>query len=150
MKPILLVEDNSYDLELTLLALEKSKLANDVTVARDGEEALQYLNRQGKFKNRQTGNPAFIILDLKMPKVDGIEVLQQLRATPDLKHIPVVMLTASKEQADLLKSYETGVNAYVVKPIEFQDLIRAVSDLGLFWAMINEPPPGSLKYQRPQ
>lgn len=150
LKPILLVEDNSYDLELTLLALEKSKLANDVAIARDGEEALHYLNRQGKYQDRSPGNPAFIILDLKMPKVDGLEVLQQLRATANLKHIPVVMLTASSEQGDLLKSYETGVNAYVVKPIYFQDLIRAISDLGMFWAMLNEPPPGSHRYQRPQ
>jgi CheY-like chemotaxis protein len=146
LKPILLVEDNPHDLELSLLALEKSKLANEVAVARDGEEALDYLHRRGIFNERPPGNPAFIILDLKMPKIDGLEVLRSIRSNVDLQHIPVIMLTASKQEQDVLRSYEDGVNAFVVKPIDFQDLVKAVADLSLFWAMVNEPPPGSVKY----
>ncbi|MFC7513658.1 response regulator [Herbaspirillum sp. GCM10030257] len=148
LKPILLVEDNPNDLELTLIALEKSQLANEVIVLRDGAEALDYLNCQGAFVSRPAGNPAVILLDLKLPKVDGLEVLRHIRSTPSLKSSPVVMLTSSKEEQDLLRSYELGVNAYVVKPVDFQEFVRAISDLGIFWAVLNEPPPGSARYVR--
>ncbi|GGI18188.1 response regulator [Oxalicibacterium faecigallinarum] len=148
LKPILLVEDNPNDLELTLVALEKSKLANDVIVIRDGGEALQYLNGTDDYKDRPAGNPAVILLDLKLPKVDGLEVLRHVRESPVLKSIPVVMLTSSKEEQDLVRSYELGVNAYVVKPVDFQEFIKAISDLGIFWAVLNEPPPGSVRTHR--
>jgi len=148
LKPILLVEDNPNDLELTLVALEKSKLANDVIVIRDGGEALEYLNATGDHKNRPAGNPAVILLDLKLPKVDGLEVLRHVRESPILKSTPVVMLTSSKEEQDLIRSYELGVNAYVVKPVDFQEFIKAISDLGIFWAVLNEPPPGSVRTNR--
>jgi CheY-like chemotaxis protein len=145
LKPILLVEDNPKDLELTLLALEKSNLANDVITVRDGKEALEYLFRTGPFESRAAGNPAVILLDLKLPKVDGIEVLERVKADPDLQSVPVVMLTTSREEKDLVRSYKLGVNAYVVKPVAFKEFIEAIQDLGIFWAVLNEPPPGSLK-----
>lgn len=148
LKPILLVEDNPKDLELTLIALEKSQLANEVIVVRDGAEALDYLNSKGQFTSRPAGNPAVVLLDLKLPKVDGLEVLEQIRASAVLKSIPVVMLTSSKEEQDLIRSYELGVNAYVVKPVEFNEFVRAIADLGIFWAVLNEPPPGSMRYIR--
>jgi CheY-like chemotaxis protein len=148
LKPILLVEDNPKDLELTLIALAKSQLANEVIVARDGAEALDYLHSRGEFTNRVAGNPAVILLDLKLPKVDGIEVLQTVRSTQSLKSIPVVMLTSSREEPDLLRSYELGVNAYVVKPVAFRDFVEAIADLGIFWAVLNEPPPGSARVLR--
>ncbi|AHL77548.1 chemotaxis protein CheY [Stutzerimonas stutzeri] len=148
LKPILLVEDNPHDLELTLVALERSQLANDVIVLRDGAEALDYLLRRGDYAQRADGNPAVLLLDLKLPKVDGLEVLKMVRETPDLRSIPVVMLTSSREEPDLTKAYELGVNAYVVKPVEFRDFVAAISDLGIFWAVLNEPPPGSLRLQR--
>lgn len=148
LKPILLVEDNPNDLELTLIALEKSQLANEVIVVRDGAEALDYLNCRGNFAKRPVGNPAVVLLDLKLPKVDGLEVLQHIRSTNTLKSMPVVMLTSSKEEQDLLRSYELGVNAYVVKPVDFQEFVGAIADLGLFWAVLNEPPPGSMRYIR--
>lgn len=148
LKPILLVEDNPHDLELTLVALERSQLANDVIVMRDGAEALDYLHRRGDHADRDDGNPAVLLLDLKLPKVDGLEVLKTVRDTPDLRSIPVVMLTSSREEPDLVKAYELGVNAYVVKPVEFRDFVAAISDLGIFWAVLNEPPPGSLRLQR--
>lgn len=148
LKPILLVEDNPKDLELTLIALEKSQLANDVIVLRDGAEAIDYLNGRGSFAARPSGNPAVILLDLKLPKVDGLEVLKHIRDNPSLKGQPVVMLTSSKEEQDLVRSYELGVNAYVVKPVEFNDFVRAIADLGIFWAVLNEPPPGSIRYIR--
>jgi CheY-like chemotaxis protein len=148
LKPILLVEDNPKDLELTLIALEKSQLANDVVVVRDGAEALDYLNGRGNYASRTAGNPAVMLLDLKLPKVDGLEVLGHVRETPSLKSIPVVMLTSSKEEQDLLRSYELGVNAYVVKPVEFQEFVSAIADLGVFWAVLNEPPPGSMRIIR--
>jgi CheY-like chemotaxis protein len=150
LKPILLVEDNPHDLELTLIALEKSQLANEVIIARDGAEALDYLHARGKYAGRTAGNPAVILLDLKLPKVDGIEVLREVRQTNGLKSVPVVMLTSSKEEQDLLRSYELGVNAYVVKPVDFKEFVRAIADLGVFWAVLNEPPPGSARYVRPQ
>ena len=148
LKPILLVEDNPRDLELTLVALERSQLANDVIVMRDGAEALDYLLRRGDHAERADGNPAVLLLDLKLPKIDGLEVLKTVRETPDLRSIPVVMLTSSREEPDLMKAYELGVNAYVVKPVEFRDFVAAISDLGIFWAVLNEPPPGSLRLQR--
>jgi len=148
LKPILLVEDDKRDLELTLVALERSQLANDVVVVRDGAQALQYLNRQGEHAGRPEGNPAVILLDLKLPKVNGLEVLQSVRSTDGLRSIPVVMLTSSHEESDLVKSYELGVNAYVVKPVEFKQFVGAIADLGIFWAVLNEPPPGSMRTTR--
>ena len=148
LKPILLVEDNPHDLELTLVALERSQLANEVVIKRDGAEALDYLLRRGEHQGRDGGNPAVLLLDLKLPKVDGLEVLKTVRETPALRSIPVVMLTSSREEPDLLRAYEMGVNAYVVKPVEFKDFVAAISDLGIFWAVLNEPPPGSLRLKR--
>jgi CheY-like chemotaxis protein len=148
LKPILLVEDDKRDLELTLVALERSQLANEVIVVRDGAQALDYLLREGDFRMREEGNPAVVLLDLKMPKVNGLEVLQRVRATPSLRSMPVVMLTSSQEESDVVRSYELGVNAYVVKPVEFKEFVAAIADLGVFWAVLNEPPPGSLKASR--
>ncbi|TXG02275.1 response regulator [Massilia arenae] len=150
LKPILLVEDNPHDLELTLIALSKSQLANEVVVARDGAEALDYLHRRGEFADRQQGSPAVILLDLKLPKVDGLEVLREIRNTEALKPVPVVMLTSSKEEQDVVRSYALGVNAYVVKPVDFNEFVRAIADLGIFWAVLNEPPPGSHRYIKPK
>lgn len=148
LKPILLVEDDKRDLELTLVALERSQLANDVVVVRDGALALDYLKREGQHADRVEGNPAVILLDLKLPKVNGLEVLRVVRSTPALRSIPVVMLTSSQEESDVLKSYELGVNAYVVKPVDFKQFVAAIADLGVFWAVLNEPPPGSTKASR--
>jgi len=150
LKPILLVEDNPHDLELTLIALAKSQLANEVVVTRDGAEALDYLHRRGEFADRESGSPAVILLDLKLPKVDGLEVLKEIRQTEALRAVPVVMLTSSKEEQDVVRSYELGVNAYVVKPVDFNEFVRAIGDLGVFWAVLNEPPPGSLRYIKPK
>lgn len=147
LKPILLVEDNPRDLELTLVALEKTQLANDVISVRDGAEALDYLYKRGSFENRSAGNPAVVLLDLKLPKVDGLQVLQTIRGDSSLKSIPVVMLTSSREEQDVLRSYSLGVNAFVVKPVEFTAFLEAVSDLGVFWAVLNEPPPGSVRHR---
>jgi two-component system response regulator len=141
IRQILLAEDNANDVELTLAALRENKLANDVVVVSDGAEALDYLFARGAFAGRQNGNPALILLDLKMPKVDGIEVLRQIKSDPHMKSIPVVMLTASREEQDLVKSYALGVNAYVVKPVDFQEFVEAVKLLGGFWAVVNQPPP---------
>jgi CheY-like chemotaxis protein len=145
LKPILLVEDNVKDLELTLVALERTRLANDVIVARDGEEALDYLFCRGQHANRQQGNPAVVLLDLKLPKIDGLEVLENIRRTDGLRRLPVVILTSSREERDVVKSYDLGVNAYVVKPVGFPEFIQAIQELGVFWAVLNEPPPGSTK-----
>jgi CheY-like chemotaxis protein len=150
LKPILLVEDNPHDLELTLIALSKSQLANEVVIARDGAEALDYLQRRNAFADRPAGNPSVVLLDLKLPKVDGLEVLKEIRADQALRSLPVVMLTSSREEQDLLRSYELGVNAYVVKPVDFSEFVRAISDLGIFWAVLNEPPPGSQRYVKPK
>ena len=150
LKPILLVEDNPHDLELTLIALSKSQLANEVVVMRDGAEALDYLYRRGEFAERAVGNPAVILLDLKLPKVDGLEVLKEIRHTDAFKSVPVVMLTSLKEEQDVVRSYELGVNAYVVKPVDFTEFLRAIADLGIFWAVLNEPPPGSRRYIKPK
>ncbi|KFE55099.1 response regulator [Pseudomonas syringae] len=148
LKPILLVEDNPNDLELTLVALERSQLANEVIVLRDGAEALDYLFRRGAYADRVDGNPAVLLLDLKLPKVDGLQVLDAIRQSDDLRSIPVVMLTSSREELDLSRAYQLGVNAYVVKPVEFKEFVSAISDLGIFWAVLNEPPPGSVRAQR--
>jgi CheY-like chemotaxis protein len=145
LKRILLVEDNPKDVELTLSALAENNLANEVVVARDGAEGLDYLYRRGQFKLRAEGNPAVILLDLKMPKVDGLEVLRLIKSDMELKAIPVVMLTSSREEKDLIASYQLGVNAYVVKPVNFRDFADAVKELGVFWAIVNEPPPTSVK-----
>jgi len=145
LKPILLVEDSPQDLELTLIALERSQLANDVVVARDGEEAADYLCRRGHHQGRPVGNPAVILLDLKLPKMDGLELLQLIREDRGLQNVPVVMLTSSSEESDLVRAYDLGVNAYVVKPVDFPDFVRAIGELGVFWAVLNEPPPGSLR-----
>ncbi|NBB12991.1 response regulator [Pseudomonas sp. SLFW] len=148
LKPILLVEDNPNDLELTLVALERSQLANEVIVLRDGAEALDYLFRRNAYSDRVAGNPAVLLLDLKLPKLDGLEVLKAIRESEDLRSIPVVMLTSSREEPDLQRAYALGVNAYVVKPVEFKEFVSAISDLGIFWAVLNEPPPGSLRLTR--
>ena len=142
---ILLVEDDPKDVELTLTALEEYHLANEVVVARDGEEALDYLYRRGSFATRSNDNPAVLLLDLKLPKVDGLEVLQQIKSDENLKIIPVVVLTSSHEEKDMVASYSLGVNAYVVKPVDFHEFVNAIKELGVFWAIINEPPPGSMK-----
>lgn len=148
LKPILLVEDNPRDLDLTLVALERSQLANEVIVMRDGAEALDYLQRRGVHSDRAEGNPAVLLLDLKLPKVDGLQVLKTIRESAELRSIPVVMLTSSREEFDLSRAYELGVNAYVVKPVEFKEFVSAISDLGVFWAVLNEPPPGSFRLVR--
>lgn len=145
LKRILLAEDNANDVELTLAALAEHNLANEVVVVRDGAEALDYLYRRNAHVDRGNGNPALLVLDLKMPKVDGLEVLKKIREDANLKMIPVVILTSSGEEQDLLRSYQLGVNAYVVKPVSFADFIDAVKELGAFWAIVNEPPPGSLR-----
>jgi CheY-like chemotaxis protein len=144
---ILLVEDNPNDVELALTALAEHNIANEVVVTRDGSEALDYLYRRGAFANRKNGQPAVILLDLKMPKVDGLEVLRTVKSDPELQRIPVVMLTSSREETDLVKSYQLGANAYVVKPVDFPQFVAAVKELGAFWALLNEPPPGSLRRQ---
>jgi len=141
IKNILLVEDDPRDVELTLAALEEHHLANKVMVVRDGADALDYLYRGGKYKNRPGGNPILVLLDLKMPKVGGLEVLRTIRADAHLKTIPVVVLSSSRETPDLAECYRQGVNAYVVKPVDFNDFMKAVQQLGLFWAAVNEPPP---------
>ena len=148
LKPILLVEDSTNDIELTLAALEENHLANEVVVVRDGAEALDYLYCRGIFKLRARGNPAVVLLDLKLPKVDGLEVLKTIKEDPDRKCIPVVMLTSSREEQDLARSYNLGVNAYVVKPVGFSEFLKSIRELGLFWAVVNEPPPGSVQLKR--
>ncbi|UGX91116.1 response regulator [Bradyrhizobium barranii subsp. barranii] len=145
LRRILIVEDDPRDVELTLTALDEHKLANEVVITRDGKEALDYLHRRGQFASRPEDNPAVILLDLKLPKVDGLEVLQQIRSDKQLKMIPVVVLTSSHEERDLLATYQLGVNAYVVKPVDFHEFVNAVKELGMFWAIINQPPPGSMK-----
>jgi CheY-like chemotaxis protein len=147
---ILMAEDDPKDVELTLTALDEYNLANEVVVARNGEEALDYLYCRGLFAGRANDNPAVLLLDLKLPKVDGLEVLKQIRSDEALRLIPVVVLTSSHEERDMVASYELGVNAYVVKPVDFHEFVNAVKELGVFWAVINEPPPGSLgKSSRP-
>jgi CheY-like chemotaxis protein len=144
LKRLLLVEDDPKDVELTLEALSEYNLANEVIVVRDGEEALDYLHRRGKFQTVPNGNPAAILLDLKLPKVNGLEVLGRIRTDEKLKTIPVIVLTSSRQEQDLEKCYQLGVNGYVVKPVDFHEFINAVKELGVFWGLINEPPPGSV------
>ena len=145
LKRILLAEDNPQDVELTLTALDEHNLANEVVVVNDGADALDYLYRRGKFAMRADNDPAVVLLDLKMPKVDGLEVLRTIKKDDKLKSIPLVILTSSREEKDLVESYKLGVNAYVVKPVNFQQFIEAVKELGAFWAVVNEPPPGSVR-----
>jgi CheY-like chemotaxis protein len=145
---ILIVEDDPRDLELTLTALAEHNLANEVVITRDGKQALDYLYCRGEFSTRSNENPAVLLLDLKLPKVDGLEVLEQIKLDERLKIIPVVVLTSSHEERDMVRSYKLGVNAYVVKPVDFHEFINAVKELGVFWALINEPPPGSIKKVR--
>jgi DNA-binding response OmpR family regulator len=145
LKRILLVEDDPKDVELTLTGLAEYNLVNEVVVTRDGEEALDYLYRRGNHKTRMNGNPAVMLLDLKLPKVNGFEVLEQVRADENLKMIPVVILTSSHEERDLVKGYKLGVNAYVVKPVDFHQFVNAIKEVGVFWAVVNEPPPGSVR-----
>jgi CheY-like chemotaxis protein len=140
-KSILLVEDDSRDVELTLAGLKEHHLANTVVVVRDGEQALDYLYRRGKFSGRDGGRPVVVLLDLKMPKVSGLEVLKIIKADEHLKTIPIVMLSSSRETPDLVESYRHGVNAYVVKPVDFEEFMHAIKQLGLFWAAVNEPHP---------
>lgn len=144
LKRILLVEDSANDIELILAALEENRMANEVVVVRDGEEALDYLYRRGVYRLRREGNPVVVLLDLKLPKVDGLEVLAQLKSDRELKVIPVVVLTSSGEEQDLIESYNLGTNAYVVKPVDFHEFVDAIKELGLFWAVVNQPPVGSL------
>ena len=150
LKRILLVDDSPRDTELALNALAQNNLANEVVAVRDGAEALDYLYRRGQFADRAEGQPVVVLLDLKMPKVDGIEVLRQMKSHPQLKLIPVVVLTSSREEQDLVDSYELGVNAYIVKPVGFPEFVEAVKQVGAFWAMFNEPPPGSVRSVRPK
>jgi DNA-binding response OmpR family regulator len=145
LKRILLVEDDPYDVELTLTGLSDSHIANEVVVARDGEEALNFLHRRGKFAGRTDGNPVVVLLDLKLPKVGGLEVLRQLKTDETLKMVPVVILTSSHEDRDMVEGYKLGTNAYVVKPVDFHQFVDAIKHIGAFWALINEPPPGSMQ-----
>ena len=145
LKRILLAEDDPQDVELTLSALSEHNLANDVLVVRDGVEALDYLYRREEFADRPDGNPILILLDLKMPRMDGIEVLKQLKSDAKMHIIPIVILTSSRESKDLETCYQLGVNAYVVKPVQFIDFIEAVKQIGVFWALVNEPPPESVR-----
>lgn len=145
LKRILMVEDNTNDIELAFAAFEENNLANEVVVARDGEEALDYLYRRGVFRLRAAGLPAVVLLDLKLPKLDGLEVLKRLKSDPAMRALPVVMLTSSREEVDLVTSYDLGVNAYVVKPMDFAEFVTALRELGLFWGVINQPPPVSLR-----
>jgi CheY-like chemotaxis protein len=144
LKRILLAEDNQNDVELTLSALEEYNLANEVVVVRDGVEVIDYLLQRGQFADHPNGIPAVILLDLKMPRMDGLEALRQLRADPRFKRVPVVMITSSREEQDLVRSYELGVNAYVVKPVDFQKFVECIKQIGFFWALINEPPPSKV------
>ena len=150
LKSILLAEDSPQDVEMTLAALDEHNLANEVVVVNDGAEALDYLYRRGKFHGRPEGNPGVVLLDLKMPRVGGLEVLRAIKGDEALRTIPVVVLTSSREEQDLVASYRLGVNSYVVKPVGFQEFVRAVKELGIFWALINEPPPGDIRRLRPR
>ena len=141
---ILLVEDNPHDEEMTLEAFAECRLVNEVVVVRDGQDALDYLLHQGDYTDRPCGNPAVILLDLKQPKINGMEVLRRIKNDPELKTIPVVIMTSSREERDVAEGYALGVNAYVVKPLEFSRFVEAVKDLGVFWALVNHPPLGSV------
>lgn len=141
LKPILLVEDNPNDIELTLAALESSQLANQIVICRDGAEALDWIFRRGQHEDRQVQDPAVVLLDLKLPKIDGLEVLAKVKGDPATRGIPVVMLTSSREETDVVRSYDLGVNAFVVKPVAFDEFFAAIKELGVFWALLNEAPP---------
>lgn len=143
-KEILLAEDDPKDVELTLAALREYNLVNRIVVARDGVEALDYLCQRGQFANRPEGHPAVVLLDLKMPKVDGLEVLRQVKSDPALKTIPIVVLTSSRQEQDIVESYNLGVNAYVVKPVAFDKFVEVVRQIGLFWVLMNEVPPDKI------
>jgi two-component system response regulator len=147
LKRILLAEDSPQDVELTLNALEDYHLVNEVIVVTNGAEALDYLYERGKFAKHGNGLPVVVLLDLKMPKVDGLEVLRQLKSDPELRRIPVVMMTSSREEQDLVRSYDLGVNAYVVKPVDFKQFTDSVRKLSCFWALVNEPPPKAARVQ---
>lgn len=147
MKRILLVEDSVNDIELILNALTDNHLANEVVVTRDGEEALDYLYRRGIFKMRQEGHPIVVLLDLKLPRINGLEILAQLKSDPEFRIIPIVVLSSSREEPDLRRCYEFGTNAYVVKPIDFQEFVEVIKQVGLFWAVVNQPPPTFLSPQ---
>jgi CheY-like chemotaxis protein len=144
LRPILLAEDNPNDVELTLTALHSLKLANEVCVVNDGAQVMEFLQRVNKFAGRTSPQPAVLLLDLKMPKVDGLEVLRRIRADANLRTLPIVILTSSREETDLVKGYDLGANGYVVKPVDFDHFISAVSQIGIFWALINEPPPSTM------
>lgn len=148
LKPILIVEDNPNDLELTIRALERSRLSNEVIIARDGAEAADYLFRRNLYADRPRGNPAVVLLDLKLPKIDGLELLKMVRENEETGRTPIVLLTSSREERDVVTGYKLGVNAYVVKPVAFSEFVQAIQDLGVFWAVLNEPPPGSARVVR--
>ena len=141
LKRILLVEDSPNDVELTLSAFSLNHIANEVVVVGDGQQALDYLYREGNYRMRAPGNPAVVLLDLKLPRIDGLQVLERVKNDPRMKALPIVMLTSSREERDVVRSYNLGVNAYVVKPVEFSEFVAALRELGLFWAVINQPPP---------
>ena len=145
VKRILIVDDSAKDVELVIEALSEKNLANDVDIAEDGVEALDYLYKRGKFTGYENGNPAVILLDIKMPRMNGIEVLRHIRNDPKFKFIPVIMVTSSREEKDLIESYKLGANSYVVKPVDIIQFIDAIKTLGQYWAVINQPPPSSIK-----
>lgn len=145
LRHILLVEDSPNDAELTLTALEDGGLSNEVVWVKDGQEALDYLYRAGAHASRESGHPAVVMLDLKLPRMDGLQVLERVKSDPELRQIPVVMLTSSREEIDVARSYSLGVNAYVVKPVGFTDFVQALRELGLFWAVVNQPPPDTAR-----
>ena len=147
---ILLADDNATDVEMVRRALAVNNFANEVVVVEDGEEALDYLYRRGKFHARQPGHPLVVLLDLKMPKVDGLEVLRRVKGDAELRTIPVVMFTSSVETADVTQSYQLGVNAFVVKPVDFQQFVKTIQAIGLFWTATNEPPPEIILESAPQ
>lgn len=142
LKRILLAEDNPLDVEMTMEALSGHGLANAIDVVGDGVEALEYLECRGAYADRQEGNPGLVLLDIQMPRMDGLQVLERIKQAERFRTIPVVMLTASRQEKDLVESYRLGVNAFVVKPVEFHQFADAMKVLGLFWAILNEPPPG--------
>jgi len=144
LKRIVLVEDSPNDVTLVLAAFQETNLANEVVVLNDGQQALDFLHKRGDYALRQDANPAVVLLDLKLPKVDGLQVLADIKKSDKLRSVPVVMLTSSREEPDLARCYDLGANAYVVKPVSFPDFVAALKDLGLFWAVLNEPPPGSI------
>ncbi len=143
LKSIILVDDNPKDAELSLEALSRNNLANHVVVLNDGDELLDYLKCRGNYQGRKPDQPAVVLLDIKMPRKDGIEALREIKSDPALRSIPIVMLTSSREEPDLQACYDLGVNAYVVKPVNFKEFVSAVRRLGVFWALVNELPPGS-------